>query len=289
MILKHKPRCPFPYFGGKGNPKIKNSILKLLPKHQKYIEPFGGGASILISKMPADVEIYNDVNRGIVNFFRVVSDPDLFAKLMSRISSMPVSRELFEEYARTWPSIHDQIEQAVRWYYTQRNSYAGEGTTFAVSMSTSSKMGNTIAAFKSALDVLPSVHDRMSRVVIECVDWREALKMYDGSEWLAYCDPPYVSGARKSGGYAHELTDRDHEELIKILLQYKGSIVLSGYDSPIYAPLKDAGWKMSTVDVTCSAAGRTRISGLQGIGNVLAKQTRTECIWCNPHAIKNTQ
>lgn len=46
-------RAPFPWFGGKGNPKIKNLILQNLPPHTRYIEPFGGGGSILISKAPA--------------------------------------------------------------------------------------------------------------------------------------------------------------------------------------------------------------------------------------------
>ena len=62
-------RAPFPWFGGKGNLKIKNFILQNLPHHTRYIEPFGGGGSILISKKPAEVEVYNDVNRGVVNFF----------------------------------------------------------------------------------------------------------------------------------------------------------------------------------------------------------------------------
>ena len=71
-------RAPFPWFGGKGNPKIKNFILQNLPPHIRYIEPFGGGGSILISKKPAEVEVYNDVNRGVVNFFRVIASRDYF-------------------------------------------------------------------------------------------------------------------------------------------------------------------------------------------------------------------
>lgn len=45
-----KIRAPFPWFGGKGNPKIKNAVLAALPPHTRYIEPFGGGASILMAK-----------------------------------------------------------------------------------------------------------------------------------------------------------------------------------------------------------------------------------------------
>lgn len=118
-------RAPFPWFGGKAGHKIKDAILSALPPHKRYLEPFGGGASILISKQPAEVEVYNDVNRGVVNFFRVISDVDYFGKFMARAALLPVSRELYEEYSRTWTGIHDPLEQAVRWYYIARQSFGG--------------------------------------------------------------------------------------------------------------------------------------------------------------------
>lgn len=98
-------RAPFPWFGGKAGHKIKDAILSALPPHKRYLEPFGGGASILIAKQPAEVEVYNDVNRGVVNFFRVISDVDYFGKFMARAALLPVSRELYEEYSRTWTGI----------------------------------------------------------------------------------------------------------------------------------------------------------------------------------------
>ena len=67
---------------------------------------------------------------------------------------------------------------------------------------------------------------------------------------------------------------------------HDGAVVLSGYDSHIYAPLTKNGWDKLEIEVCCSAAGRTRNSGLQGEGNVKAKQRRTEVIWRNPEAMK---
>ncbi len=93
-------RSPFPWFGGKGAPKIKDAILRLLPPHERYVEPFGGGASILIAKEPCKVEVYNDVNRGMVNFFRVIADADYFGKFMARAALLPYSREMYEEFLR---------------------------------------------------------------------------------------------------------------------------------------------------------------------------------------------
>ena len=281
-----KLRAPFPWFGGKGGFKIKSAILELIPPHTRYVEPFGGGASILISKEPCEVEVYNDVNRGVVNFFRVISDVDYFGKFMARAALLPVSRELYEEYMRTWPAIHDPVEQAVRWYYIARQSFGGMfGNAWGTVVNSSTRgMAQTTASWRSSFENLPEVHERMQRVQIECADWRDILKRYSGPGWLAYCDPPYVAGTRKAGGYDHELKNDDHEELIETLLKYNGAVLLSGYNHPLYKPLEKAGWDRTDIEVVCSAAGRTRASGLQGKGNVKAKQKRVECIWRNPKA-----
>ncbi len=277
-----KIRAPFPWFGGKGSPKIKAAILAALPPHTRYVEPFGGGASILIGKEPCEVEIYNDVNRGMVNFFRVIACRDYFGPFMARVREMPYSRELYEECLRTWPAIHDPVEQAVRWYFVVQQSFAGIfGQSWGTGVTTS-PTGHWI----SSLDNLLKVHDRLQSVQIECCDWRDCLSRFSGDGFLAYCDPPYVMGARKAGGYEHELRDSDHEDLIKALLQYDGAVVLSGYNSPLYAPLLAHGWDMQTVEVCCSAAGRTRKSALRGKGSVKEKEPRTECIWRNPSAMR---
>jgi len=278
----------FPWFGGKASPKIHKALLSLMPPHTRYVEPFGGGASILLNKTPAEVEVYNDVNRGAVNFFKVVSDVDLFARFLSRVSMLPVSRELFEEHARTWAGIHEPIEQAVRWYYVARQSFGG---MFAHSWSSTVDsatrgMAQTAAAWQHALDALPEIHKRMQRVQIECSDWSTVLDRYSGPGWLAYCDPPYVLGARRAGGYEHELHDCDHVRMIKTLLTYNGAVMLSGYNTALYDPLQEAGWDIQRIDVVCSAAGHTRISGLQGAGSAKIHQRRVEVVWRNPVAMR---
>lgn len=281
----------FPWFGGKASPKINKALLAFMPPHTRYVEPFGGGASILLNKRPAEVEVYNDVNRGLVNLFRVLADADYFAKFLAKVSMLPVSRELYEENARTWAGVHDPVEQAVRWYYVARQSFGGEfGKSWASVVESSTRgMAQTAAAWKSALEALPEIHNRLQRIQIECSDWRTVLQRYSGPGWMAYCDPPYVLGARRAGGYAHELQDGDHVELIRALMSYDGAVMLSGYDSALYAPLKEAGWDMRKVEVVCSAAGSTRASGLLGAGSRKERQKRVECVWRNPVAMRRIQ
>lgn len=278
----------FPWFGGKSSPRIRKFILENLPPHTHYVEPFGGGASILLGKSPCDVEVYNDVNRGLVNFFRVLSDQHRFAVFLTRIQALPFSRELWEEYLRTWPGIHEPVEQAVRWYYVARSSFSGAfGTAWGASTdSTSRGMASSVARWLESIQQLPDIHARMARVQIECCDWRIVLDRYRGPNWLAYCDPPYVLGARRSGGYEHELRDSDHEALVQVLLRYDGAVVLSGYRTPLYAPLEAAGWTSTEIQVVCSAAGRTRATGPRGPGSATPTQRRTEVIWRNPECMR---
>lgn len=213
---------------------------------------------------------------------------ETFPRFLDRVQNMPFSRELWEECNRTWVAIHDPIEQAARWYYVARCSFSGSfGSAWSASTNaTCSGMTGSVARWLHALQDLPAIHARMQRVQIECCDWRIVLDRYAGPGWLAYCDPPYVHGARRSGGYAHELRDEDHQDLVQRLLAYQGAVVLSGYRTQLYAPLEAAGWQSIEIEVVCQAAGRTRANGLQGAGSAKAKQGRVEVIWRNPEALR---
>lgn len=73
-------RSPICWFGGKG--LMVSKLLPLIPPHHIYVEVFGGGASLLFAKEPSPVEVYNDIDSGLVNFFRVLRDPEKFARFL---------------------------------------------------------------------------------------------------------------------------------------------------------------------------------------------------------------
>lgn len=112
-------------------------------------------------------------------------------------------------------------------------------------------------------------------------DFRRVILAYDKPDTFFYMDPPYVPDTRKSGDYRYEMNVQDHVDLVEQLLNVAGKVLLSGYDTELYRPLEDAGWERREFAVTCSAAARTKTSGLQGKGNVTKKQQRIEVIWAN--------
>lgn len=260
-------------------------LLPLIPDHHIYVEVFGGGASLLFAKEPSSVEVYNDLDSGLVNFFRVLRDPEMFARLLELCRFTPYSREEFEYCRATWDREADDVDKAFRWYVVARMSFSGIfGGSWGMTVASSARgMASGVSKWLSIQELLPSIHKRIMRVQIEHADFRKILQRYDTPRTFFYIDPPYVMETRRSGGYAHELHTEDHQELVTALLDLKGMAILSGYATPLYQPLEDAGWARLDFETVCCAAGRTRASGLQGKGTVKEKQKRIETVWLNPN------
>ncbi|MCD6310811.1 MAG: DNA adenine methylase, partial [Candidatus Eremiobacteraeota bacterium] len=271
-----KLRSPIVWFGGKGHSVSR--LLKLIPEHLTYIEVFGGGASLLFAKPPSPVEVYNDIDSGLVNFFRVLRDPDMFGRFYGKVVLIPFSREEFKACKETWDKQGDPVESAVRWFVVARQSFSGvfgKGWGYSRS-STSGGMAMKCKAWLSALELLPYIHARMIQVQVENRDFRKILETYDSPETFFYLDPPYHKDTRKNGRYRHEMNSRDHRDLVKLLLEIKGKALLSGYSHPDYLPLEKSGWQRLDYTTTCMAVGKTRCNGLLGKGSVKKKHGRIE-------------
>jgi len=203
-------------------------ILQLFPPHRVYVEPFGGGASLLFAKEPSPVEVYNDVDSGLVNLFRVLRDPTRFEQFQRLVSLTPYSREEFCFCRETWEKCDEDLERAYRWFVVARMSFSGHfGGSWGFAVSASDRgMSTVCSSWLAAIEGLPQVHARLMRVQIEHSDFRRIITTYDTPETLFYCDPPYMPATRKSGGYRHEMAESDHEELVALLLQVKGMVVL---------------------------------------------------------------
>jgi len=271
-------RSPIWWFGGKG--MMTKKLLPLIPEHKTYVEPFGGGASLLLAKKPSPVEVYNDVDSGLVNFFKVLSDPKLFERFYRKVAVLPYSRELYNECRESWQECEDSVERAVRWFVVARQSFSGRfGASWSFAVTKSARgMAGRASWWLSAIEQLPEIHTRLQRVQIEHNDFRKVIKAYDTPETFFYLDPPYVHLTRSSSRYQHELSDADHKDLIELLKNIKGKVLLSGYDNPLY---EDLGWHKKQWQTVCHAAGKTRAAKIQGKGSAKKMQPRTECVWMN--------
>src|SRR5210317_1231914 len=91
---------PIKYFGGKGG-VLKKEILSYFPhksEYDTYIEPFGGGASVLFAKEPFGSEIYNDLEENVHCLFKVLQDEDLFKEFKKLCDLSVYSRQIRKEF-----------------------------------------------------------------------------------------------------------------------------------------------------------------------------------------------
>ena len=255
------------YHGGKY--KLATWIVGNMPSHRVYVEPFGGGASVLLRKPRAYAEVYNDKCGDMVNMMTVVRDHG--AELQRRIELTPFARMEYE--ACKEPS-SDPIERARRLI---GRSFMGFGSGSIRDLKSgfrddTSRDGSTPAHdWANYPKNFMAIVDRMRGVLIECKDALEVMGTHDSPDTLHYVDPPYVHATRAKGKrtqYAYEMTDTEHVALIEYLRTLKGKVLLSGYDHPIYNEgLSD--WR--TVKKSTHADGG---------------RPRVETLWLNPQAIQ---
>jgi DNA adenine methylase len=259
---------PIRWFGGKSRLDLRNWILPILENidHDVYAEPFGGGGGLLLAKKRVTHEVYNDIDSSLFDFFEVLSKQDLYEKFVRRVSVLPYSKELFDKYVVTWEYEEDQVERVSMWFVIIRQVFSG-----LIGGGGWSRGWKSSKAWFSVLEKLPEVHERLQRVFLENIDFRKLFEKYDSEKTLFYVDPPYIEDTRVGGGYLHELTDEEHEELVQILLELEGKVVLSGFKNEIYAPLVENGWEVHTKMVACSSSSSNK------------KGLREEVLWVKPH------
>jgi DNA adenine methylase len=242
---------PIRYYGGKGG--MKYDIIEHFPEkgsYGVYIEPFGGGASILFAMEPTPVEIYNDLEENVYSLFKVVSDKELFHQFKQLCDLCYFSRQLRDEYEQELKRDDlTMVQRAFKYWYVNRSSYSGSGG-FSINLSIRRGMSKSTSDFLSTVDNLINIHERLSRVVIEHTDGINLIKKYNSENIFLYCDPPYHSSTRVPGAkYKCDMTDEQHKELIDALLECKSKVIVSGYNNPEYDKLVVAGWKKIDFDV----------------------------------------
>ena len=256
-------------------------IVDIMPEHALYAEVFGGAGNVLLRKPieKSRIEIYNDLNSDLVNFFRVIQDPDTRKILCERCSRTPTSRELFYEHFDTLPETEGRIERAYKFYYVARGCFSGLQDHRSWGYNVTEIGGRDKAhTWIRAVENLEELGQRIRRVQLDHIDWRVAFERYDHESTLFYLDPPYVPETRRSGEYTNEMTMADHEELIDTLLhEIKGKVILSGYPNDTYKPLEHAAWYHEDHTVICETGnnerGRTKKDAEQ--------RERTERLWTN--------
>jgi DNA adenine methylase len=257
-------KAPITWFGGKS--RHLHWMLDQFPSHRVFVDAFGGSGAVLLGKPESAVEVYNDIDGRLVNLFRVLRDSKQSAAFELATSLTAYSREEFE--LAKLPS-DDPVESARRFFVTCRMSHGGNGLNWSYSTgSAANGISSAVRRYLAGVERLPEIVERLRHVQVESQPAIELLRRYDSPETLFYLDPPYVPGTRVNGGYRFEMSLDDHRALVDAALRLEGMVVLSGYQSELYEPLRIAGWQIKSKEVTASTspnrALRTEVLWIKG-------------------------
>ena len=251
------------YHGGKW--VLAPWILEHLPAHRIYVEPFGGGGSVLLRKERSYAEVYNDLDAEVVNVFRVLRDPVLSGLLREAVRLTPFARD---EFAASYEPADDPVERARRTVvrsfmgFSSASVHRGHRTGFRAH---SHRAGTTPARdWVNWPEAIPAFTERLRGVTIESKDALAVIKQHDTFATAFYVDPPYVFSTRRFKRerpvcYEYEMTDEQHRTLAETLRRVDGMVVLSGYACELYDRELYPDWHRVERPVKSGRSKRTEV------------------------------
>ncbi len=268
-------KSPFGYFGSKH--KIALPLIKYIPPHNAWVDAFCGSAAVTFAKSPAQIEIINDINGEIVNFFQQLrmNGPELCRK----IALTPYARDELI-LARLHKKKLSSLERARRFLVSSMmaiNGIFGEergGFSFSNSYVRSGKEARVSRWYNLPLR-LKAIIERLRKIRIENKDATELIKDFlKRPATLLYLDPPYL--AERTQGYEFDQNDKKfHKKLLKLVCKAKCMVMISSYDSELYKSILTSklGWEQVKI--------ATHTQGSNG-----KRMTRTEILWLNKPCVE---
>lgn len=261
----------FAYYGGKTT--IAPWIVSLMPPHRIYTEAYAGSLAVLLAKPRCALEVVNDIDDDIVNFWRVLRDKT--ADLERVCALTPYARAEHRACSIDDDEHHaaDDVERARRFW--SRCHQAFSRRPFDSGWSTGVDGRGTVnraLTMIRAVDRFAPLAERLLAVTVEHRDARDVLRQYDAPDAVHYVDPPYVLDTRSGGRarYRHDMTTDQQHDLAAVLHGLAGTVLLSGYPSKLYDDLYP-DWRTYTTDGRAGARWEQHGGG----------RITTEVLWSN--------
>jgi DNA adenine methylase len=200
-------------------------IISMFPPHSCYVEPFAGSAAVFFAKDQVEVEVLNDINGDVMNFWAVLRDKQV--DLISKLAFTPYSRKTYEQVLTHWKTGDkptDPIKRAYEWFILSRQGFSG----LIMSSWSRSKVQSQAKIWANATMHLMAAAERLSNVQLENRDFANVITSYDSDEALFYVDPPYIEADHDLYTGA-VLSIETHRKLAELLNQIKGKAVVSFY------------------------------------------------------------
>lgn len=196
------------YPGGKS--KVAKKIVEQMPPHSTFVEPFAGAAHVFFKKPKAEKNVLNDLNRGLINFFKEIQGKKLCCKVKD-------SRNEFERIKNKSSKSPCDVIYLNRTSYGSRNIFSDPG----------------YANRKKKIDTEICVDgSKLEDVKLETKDFREVMRKHDSKDTFFYIDPPYVQANEKSCLYGEDKCKVTPKDVADVTRKLKGKAIVSYDDHP---------------------------------------------------------
>ena len=196
-------------------------VLKLIPEHETYVEPFVGGGAIYFAKEPSNYEVINDLDTNLIFGYKTLATIQT-RNFPTNLNTVSKIQKFYDNASNT------KANKLVKIIVRSCNSFGSiPSDKFVIASNPYSK-----------LKKIDQYQERMAHTKILNQSYEKVIKKYDSPTTFFYLDPPYES----SEGLYDEFAI-DYETMRNLLDKVKGYWLLSINDSPTIRKIF-AGYKM---------------------------------------------
>ncbi|MGL6022498.1 MAG: DNA adenine methylase [Chitinophagaceae bacterium] len=213
------------YWGGKQ--QLAPRIIKIIPEHRAYIEPFFGGGAVFFAKPKSKIEIINDISDNMVNFYKTIKRN--FENLKSEIDVTLYSEYQYKQAKELWKNGENKADVMRAWavFLLSWQSFSGN---IPCSWGFCDQR-NRATTFDNAKKMFDERYiQRLEHTQIFCRDALNVIKNTDHKDSFFFIDPPYYNA---NMGCYDGYTLEDFTKLLELLKGIKGKFLLTTYSSDI--------------------------------------------------------
>ena len=193
--------------------RMVDMILEYMPEHRVYIEGLAGSLAFLLNKPKSEVELVNDLDSHVVNYWECVKDdPALVVKYVRKLSrNFVVSKE------RNFVGLQkNKFMNAAHFVLVNRNVVFGDMVRKVPS--------RMMCDVDELVERIMKNSSRIREISLFKGGYLEICNLFDGEAVFVFLDPPYHEFSEyRVGGFSA----RDFEDLSEYMRTTESKVMLT--------------------------------------------------------------
>lgn len=195
-----------------GKKRLAARLVKLIPPHKVYVEPFAGSAAVFFEKEPAAAEVLGDADPEIAFAFRAIKSLTNSELAALRRKDWVGRERIFRALQEASP--RGKAEKLYRFLYLSHFAYG--------KLRGKSYNHNAEGIEARTMERLDKFRERLKNVTVRSGHYADVVKEFDGKDTFFFLDPPYP-------GYDVDVGEGtfDEVEFRKVLDSIKGRFLVT--------------------------------------------------------------